>query len=377
MPKLILGNTLDTLAGSINSDQAYLIKKTAIKSGTLASLLVDFSTNPGTCKFGIYSSGATLNRLWYSEKTISSGAGDNYPIDIDGGVDIVAGVEYYFYIATQNVSLKYTTTGTDYDTKYSTTIDYTDTPTSTITLASLSDSSVYDFAVRGYNGVYLVDTPTTADTSGATSLACNRPTGAGAADVLWAVVSLEGSFAPITLPTDWVLDDTVIDGSRPYLHLAHKVLGSSEPSDYTFGWSPNSYKAKISIIPIGGLLDTSDPVDDVNGNRDTASNVYITINSVTTTEDNETVLHLGVSYNTSGLTCSPPTEGTVWWEDIDDSSTSSDFGHHLFRCHWLTAGSTTSIDSTLSATEDSKSGFMVAIKPAADVANALFFGGGF
>jgi hypothetical protein len=112
----------------------------------------------------------------------------------------------------------------------------------------------------------------------ATSLTIPAPAGAQSGDVELASVTVRGSPA-ITAPVGWTLVRSDQSGFTIKQAVYWHLVGSSEPADYTWTWSP-AQGASGGIAAYGGV-NTTTPIDASSGQ--TGSGTAITAPTVTTT----------------------------------------------------------------------------------------------
>ena len=95
--------------------------------------------------------------------------------------------------------------------------------------------------------------------SAISTLDCPRPSGAGDDHVAVAIVSSNSASPEIVTATDWLPITSVFYGTTGFLGAFCKVLGASEPANYTFNFSTARAGIAIGITAFSGV-DLLDPV---------------------------------------------------------------------------------------------------------------------
>jgi hypothetical protein len=147
-----------------------------------------------------------------------------------------------------------------------------------------------------------------------TSLTISAPSGAQAGDVEVAAVDVRGN-PSLTAPTGWTLVRSDQNGNLVRQAVYSHVVGSSEPSSYTWSWNFNA-GASGGIVAYGNV-DTANPVNAVGGTIGSAST--ITAPSVTTTVSG--AMLLGFFGTSAPATFTPPGGMTERFDDFAKSGT--------------------------------------------------------
>lgn len=158
-----------------------------------------------------------------------------------------------------------------------------------------------------------------------TSVSVAKPTGTSAGWVLVAnvVLGYSGSPQTITAPSGWTAIRTVDSGSSLRQTTFFKVAGSSEPTSYTFRVASGQNDFAAGVAAYSGVSTTA-PIDTSAG-AGGASGIA-TAPSVTTAQDNETVI---VASAFNGTTAVTPDPGTTERYEVGQKSTTTegaDFG---------------------------------------------------
>lgn len=203
-----------------------------------------------------------------------------------------------------------------------------------------------------------------ATTSGATSLACNVPSGIQNNQLMIALVIVRGGTV-ITVPNGFSLIVSAIDfdanGSYAYLY---SKIAASESGSYTWEFSV-SLRTAISINSFSGV-DTTTPVASYSSDAYITNDATVRSASVTTTVANQLVVNFAILSQATQLTFTPPTDFTE---------------HHEYganRCwaevssrNYTNAGATGNIDATMSSSSITKRGIAVVLNNIASSATAL------
>ena len=216
------------------------------------------------------------------------------------------------------------------------------------------------------------------NTSSATTLVINKPSGVVVGDVMFAsIVQAEtsnnnlsnASLAGWTLISgSLIYDDGNNSGNNQWWgSLLYKVATASEPSSYTFALDADVDISIGGIVAFNGVDVTSSPFDETPGTFRLTNANDLTANAITTVSGNAVVLMFGqtandYTYSKWGAT-SANGEGvfTELYDEINASGDNASIG-----CAWYTKSSTGSTGDRFARLSNSSRGqaIMVALKPA-------------
>jgi hypothetical protein len=133
-------------------------------------------------------------------------------------------------------------------------------------------------------------------TSNVTSLAVTKPTGTIGGNLLIACVSLDGNaYSSLTAPSGWTLIQKGPQGVSPIAQtfgVWYKIATASEPSTYTFTWTPTE-QAYAWIMRFSGH-DATNPINASTAQSGSATSTAISP-AVTTSVPNAMILRLHAS----------------------------------------------------------------------------------
>lgn len=145
--------------------------------------------------------------------------------------------------------------------------------------------------------------------SGRVSISIDRPAGTAAGHVMLASIVISDDDPAFTAPAGWTLvrQDTIKDILRQAVYV--KVAGPAEPASYT--WTVSSARRMAGGITTFEGIDTTRPIDAVNGQSNPAG-TGVTAPGVTTTVADAVLVHLAAVASAGSLT--PATGMTEAWE---------------------------------------------------------------
>jgi hypothetical protein len=212
------------------------------------------------------------------------------------------------------------------------------------------------------------------DSASSASAVVNKPTNTANNDIMFALVSKNGTVDPSTVPAGWNLiarNLQTANGSWLYYKVA-----SSEDSSYTWEWAAAG-KVRISMVTYRGGFDYNDPIDNYSNTAYTTGAVGLRAASFNVAAANSLLLYFGeVFYTSSVMTLTPPTLPTNYWsEDVDAGHANSDFAQFIGHLLWTGSGDSGLISGVLSASSTTKHLYVVSLNPEAESSVPKTIGG--
>lgn len=210
------------------------------------------------------------------------------------------------------------------------------------------------------------------DLSSNTTTTCSKPSGTADNDIMFAIVKRLTANSWSTVPTGWSLAATDDDAGSTTSHDLYYRVASSEGTSYSWIQSGAS-RTGCSIYTWRDDFDTADPIDVVSNTSYETNDTNVRGASMTTSAANEVLLFFGLSHASSSQTFSPATVPATFSENADGGSTDSRFFRTAASVVWSGSGATGTMDATLSASNQSKHAFVVALNPASAGAAPNFY----
>jgi hypothetical protein len=172
--------------------------------------------------------------------------------------------------------------------------------------------------------------------------------------------------SPSSIPDGWNLI-AYSNSNIPSRHLWYKIATNSEPSNYTWNWSSNSWSKRVTISTYRNGFTGSNPI------YSTSNTVYTVFNNIVRaasfnvpTKNSTLLLFPSVSESTNSVSFSKPTsQNNGWYEDYDLGTNLTNFCA-AYRCNSFDAGDTGDIDSVFAGYAGDtprKHAFAIALKP--------------
>lgn len=203
------------------------------------------------------------------------------------------------------------------------------------------------------------------DSASSNSATVTKPAGTADGDILFALVKHNANEAFSSTPSGWTQLGTSrwLTTSSSMFSLFYKVA-SSEPADYTWTWA-TAARTAIRIAAYRGGFDTADPIDVVSDSTYQTNDTTLRAAAMTASAANSVVLFFGGTHISAAQTFTPPTAPASMTEDLDAYAGGGRLSHIFARLDWTGSGSTGDMDATISAANDQKHAFAVALNPPA------------
>lgn len=198
------------------------------------------------------------------------------------------------------------------------------------------------------------------DSAGSPTLTINKPTNTSEGDIMFAFLCMFAYNYPNSVPTGWTLLQKNYGGS--YCSLYYKIVTSSEPSSYSWGWELSS-KCSGIISTFRGGFDKNNPINTSSNGTYTTSNTTIRASSMNVSKSNCPLIFMCSIYNNSSADYTPPTNPTGWSEKFDNGGSAGDYYYEVCSMIWSSSGSTGNIDATASVSTEGKQAFAIALNP--------------
>lgn len=201
------------------------------------------------------------------------------------------------------------------------------------------------------------------------SISLAVPTGMTSGDIMFCLRS-HGSAngSATTWSSGWTQLVKSDDGASHWWELYYCVYNGTQ-TGVTIACPASGVRCKITIVAYyGDAYYSANPILEVSNVKYAVSNVFLRAGSVTTTEANSAILHVGGVFSGTVRTFTKPSGLTnAWVEDYDFGTTGADFDHNFNSIVWSGLGATDVQQSTISFSfSTGKHAFMVALnKPPA------------
>ena len=146
---------------------------------------------------------------------------------------------------------------------------------------SVNDPVVTPIAFVGVESAYY---------DGASSLACNVPSGVSEGDMMFAFVNLSSAGQSCNTPSGWtlLLSETAPAAVTSSSFIFYKIASASEPASYTF----DGFTGMRLTVAIAAYSNVAASPLDVYGFGESTGGVFtFTANSITTTQDNDMLIY--------------------------------------------------------------------------------------
>lgn len=208
------------------------------------------------------------------------------------------------------------------------------------------------------------------DSTGSTTLVCNKPTGTTTNDLMVALIKrVNGSIETPTLPdAGWNLIASQANGAfgnEWYLYYKVATSGDSGTTNYTWTYT-NSVRCGVTISTYRDGFDTGDPIDVYSSTSYTSLDTALRAAAMTVSAANSPIIFAGGVHSGTTYTFSPPTVPATMTEDVDTANDGNGrFSRTFAHVVWSGSGSTGTMNASISGSIEDKHAFAIALNPTA------------